>query len=237
MGRCSRSPDLPTDLVEDDVRQRGPAADHGGLHECPVARIAFELIRRSTSLPSGQVSTASGNTSSSPSRAPVAPTNAGPPPHKVITLSVAASLQLRSLKQVMERSESPPSTGSTPSHRPTNDRSLSACAEDADATGSKATKAKTRNRLIEPSLSVEFTSLQRTSAGPVRRGFRHGAERDGAPVVREAAATAAPECGGDASAATTLRIRPVGRTPRRRSRSASHRAPAWSWSARDRPAR
>jgi hypothetical protein len=59
-----------------------------------------------------------------------------------------------------------------PSHKPTkdrnpkNDRSLSAFAEDANAGGSKATAAKTKNRFIDVPPSIEATSVT-TSTGPV----------------------------------------------------------------------
>ena len=146
---------LPADLVEDDVRQcRAGVDDHSRLHERPVERIAFVTDREvCTSMP-GQVSTTSGKTSSLPSKLPVPLANPVPPSHKVSTLSVAASSQFRSLEQVIERSESPPSTGSMPSHKPVNDRrpkddlSPSACAENANASGSRATAARSRNRLI-----------------------------------------------------------------------------------------
>jgi hypothetical protein len=86
--------ELPADLV-DDVRQRA-VADHGRFHERAVEGVPLAADRE---IHLRAVRTCEHNlreTSSSPSRTPVPLAKAGPPPHKVITLSVAASVQLRS---------------------------------------------------------------------------------------------------------------------------------------------
>ena len=67
----------------------------------------------------------------------------------MITLSVTASVQLRSREQVIERANRRHPRDSMPSHSPTkdrspnSDRSLSAFAGKADASGSKAMAART----------------------------------------------------------------------------------------------